>query len=86
MRTRHRAPLLADKSDEVRMAALNAVAQSDDPSVLEQIRPLVNDSSELVRRMATRMVEMRETRLTRGGAGELPLGPRTPRPGPGSPR
>ena len=57
---------LAGKSEEVRMAALNAVVQSDDPSVLEQIRPLVNDSSELVRRIATRMVEMRENRLARG--------------------
>ena len=71
---------LADKSDEVRMAALSAVAQSDDPSVLEQIRPLVNDSSELVRRMATLMVEMRENRLARGREGERPPGPLAPRP------
>ena len=63
------APLLADKSDEVRMAALSAVAQSDDPSVLEQIRPLVNDFSELVRRIATHMVERETSRSGRSRQG-----------------
>ncbi len=43
-------------------------------------RPPVNDSYDLVRRIATRMVEMRENRLARGREGERPLGPLAPRP------
>jgi len=67
-------PLLSDKSDEVRMAALNAVAQADVPSVLGQIRPLVNDSSELERRITTRMVETFKSRLGHGREGGLGQG------------
>lgn len=68
-------PLLADDSGDVRLAVLNAVQRSGDPSALAYIRPLMDDPSEPVRRSAARMVDVMERRLEREQArGQAPGG------------
>jgi len=69
-------PLLSDESAEVRLAVLNAVRFSDDLSMVDRVRPLLDDPDEHVATAARRMVQRMANRLERARAGQLPGGPR----------
>lgn len=63
-------PLLQDNDPVVRLAVLDALRMADDTSVLEQVRPLVDDPERRVRMKAQRIVQRLENQLRAFGASD----------------